>query len=97
MGSEPSAGALIELSGFEHSTETLHHGQKPAMDRSIVGPSGVWPHGPGGVRLIGASVSSCRMRSAAPSRSSYCPLLRDHMKAASAARPRPSAMGIRYK
>ena len=44
---------------------------------------------------MGASLSSCSIRSAAPSRSSYWPLFSDHMKAASAVTPRPSAIGIR--
>ena len=61
--------------------------------RAVVGRF-PYPGGRGFLR-IGVSVSSCSIRSAAPSRSSYCPLLSDHMKAASAVRPRPSAIGIR--
>jgi ADP-ribose pyrophosphatase YjhB (NUDIX family) len=48
----------------------------------------------GGLAFSGTS-SSNRMRSAAPSRSSYCPLRSDHRKAERPAAPRASATGMR--
>src|SRR5262249_8375648 len=61
-----------------------------------------WPHlrpeeGLGCSSRTGPSLPSNRMRCAAPSRSSYCPLFKVHMNDATPARPIPMAIGTRKK